>query len=60
MAERNLPKELAARDRLVTRPDRPLPTPRDPRVRGFPADPKSKPPRGQGTDPHAADLDHTV
>jgi hypothetical protein len=51
------------RDPLVTRPDEPLPTAQDPQgpeSRGYPADPKPDPGTGQGTDPHAGDLGHTV
>jgi hypothetical protein len=45
------------RDRLVSRPDDPLPTPLDPaspQARGSPADPKPVPEGGQG-DPDATD-----
>jgi hypothetical protein len=52
------------RDRLVSRPDKPLPTKLDPagrESRGYPADPKPEPPPGgQGTDPRAGDLDYTA
>jgi hypothetical protein len=59
----NKPKpELPDRDRLITRPDEPLPVNPDPHCpQSHPADPKLEPPRGgQGTDPKAADLDHTA
>lgn len=54
--------ELSERDLLITRPDEALPTVEDPKKpRGEPADPKPPPPPGgQGTDPHAGDLDHTA
>ncbi len=55
--------EQPTRDRLVTRPDEPLPTredPQGPHARGYPADPKPKPKDGQGTDPTAGDLGHSV
>ena len=46
------PEQLPAKDWLLTRPDeQPLPTPLDPaspHSRGFPADPKPVPTRGQG------------
>jgi hypothetical protein len=51
------------KDRLVSRPGDPLPTveePRGPHARGYPADPKPEPEGGQGTDPHAGDLGHSV
>jgi hypothetical protein len=62
MADPQPPKQ-ADKDRLVARPDEPLPTtedPRGPKARGFPADPKPTPAGGQGTDPHAGDLGHAV
>jgi len=53
---------LPARDRLITRPDEPLPANPDPHCpRDHPTDPKPEPPRkGQGTDPNAGELDHTA
>ena len=63
MKDRNPSRQPTDRDRLVSRPDEPLPTaedPRGPRARGYPADPKPKPEGGQGTDPHAGDLGHSV
>jgi hypothetical protein len=50
--------ELPARDRLITRPDEPLPANPDPHCpQTHPTDPKLEPPRGgQGTDPKAADV----
>jgi hypothetical protein len=58
------PAQLSEKDRLVTRPDGPLPTPLDPaspEVRGYPHDPKRVPPTGQGdpdaTDPAPDDID---
>lgn len=54
-------------DRLITRPDEPLPTPLppdSPRARGYPADPKpvSKPNQGDpdGTDPAPDDVGRPV
>ena len=55
--------EQSSKDRLVTRPDEPLPTPEDPKgphARGYPADPKPKPQPGQGTDPRAGDIGYTA
>jgi hypothetical protein len=60
MTERSPPQPLSDKDRLVTRPDEPLPAAQDPQVHGTPADPKPQPPPGQGEDPHAGDLGHTV
>ena len=57
------PQQPTDRDRLVTRPGDPLPTPEDPRgphALGYPADPKPIPEGGQGTDPNAGDLGHSV
>ena len=64
MADRNPPDEPPKRDRLITRPDEePLPTPLDPAgpdARGYPADPKPVPKKGQGdpdtTDPAPGDI----
>ena len=54
------PKQ-SARDKLVTRPEEALPSVEDPKKpRGEPADPKEIAPEGQGNDPHAGDLGHTV
>jgi len=54
MKTSSLPKE-SAKDKLLSRPNTPLPTPLDPaspQARGFPVDPKPVPPQGQG-DPDA-------
>ena len=51
MTQRNAPEPLSRKDRLVTRPGDPLPTaldPAGPQARGYPADPKPVPKRGQG------------
>ena len=48
---------MSPKDRLLTRPADPLPTPLDPaspEARGYPADPKPVPKTGQG-DPDATD-----
>jgi hypothetical protein len=63
MTDRKPSEPQSDRDRLVTRPDKPLPTtedPQGPHARGYPADPKPTPEGGQGTDPHAGDLGHSV
>ena len=64
MSERKPSDPLSSKDRLLTRPEEdPLPTPEEPRgphARGYPADPKPEPEGGQGTDPHAGDLGHSV
>jgi hypothetical protein len=64
MADRKILEQETDWDRLVSRPDKPLPTrldPAGPESRGYPADPKPEPPEGgQGTDPHAGDLEHTA
>jgi hypothetical protein len=63
MNQRQPQDEPASKDRLVSRPNEPLPTvedPAGPHARGYPADPKPKPAGGQGTDPHAGDLDHSA
>jgi hypothetical protein len=64
MADRNMPDRETDKDRLVSRPNEPLPTKQDPagpESRGYPADPKPEPPPdGQGTDPDAGDVGHTV
>jgi hypothetical protein len=53
--------ELPPKDKLITRPDEPLPSVQDPKQpRGAPADPKSKPPEGQGTDPQRSDIGRTA
>ena len=64
MAEPKQTDERSPRDLLMTRPDpEPLPTPMDPaspEARGFPADPKPVPKRGQGdpdeTNPRPDDI----
>jgi hypothetical protein len=65
MITRKLSKQLPDRDRLATRPDEDLymlEDPRGPKALGYPSDPKPEPQGedGQGDDPHAGDLDHTV
>jgi hypothetical protein len=59
------PIQGSDRDRLVSRPNVPLPTcedPRGPHALGYPADPKPDPQGedGQGDDPHAGDIGYTV
>ena len=64
MAEPKQSDERSPRDLLMTRPDtEPLPTPMDPaspEARGYPADPKPVPKRGQGdpdeTNPRPDDI----
>ena len=58
--------KVSSRDRLMSRPEEPLPTPLDPQspqARGFPVDPKPTPATGQGdpeaTDPAPEDLDRS-
>jgi hypothetical protein len=53
---------LPARDRLLSRPDEPLPVNPDPHCpRDHPTDPKPQPPTpGKGIDPHAEDIDHVA
>jgi hypothetical protein len=63
MADRKTQPQETDHDRLVSRPDDPLPTrldPAGPEARGYPADPKPEPEGGQGTNPHAGDLDYTA
>jgi len=60
MTDRTPAEQLSDKDRLVTRPPDPLPTPLDPQVHSKPPDPKPKPETGQGEDPHAGDIDYTV
>jgi hypothetical protein len=48
---------VSTKDRLMSRPEEPLPTPLDPQspaARGYPIDPKPVPANGQG-DPNAVD-----
>lgn len=53
--------ELPEKDLLMTRPDaEPLPAAQDPTIHSTPADPKPVPPDGQGTDPRAGQIDHSV
>jgi hypothetical protein len=62
MSERQNSKQPTEKDRLVTRPEDPLPTPDDPggaHAKGFPADPKPKPKSGQA-DANANQVDYTV
>jgi hypothetical protein len=57
MADRKPPEPLPDKDRLITRPDEPLPTtldPGGPESRGGSVDPKPVPKTGQG-DPAATD-----
>jgi hypothetical protein len=64
MAEAKQTQPLSPRDALITRPDdTPLPTrlePAGPEARGYPADPKPVPKRGQGdpdeTNPRPDDI----
>ncbi len=61
MIDRTNINQLSARDRLLTRPDEPLPTTADPRAgQQHTADPKLPPADGQGTDPDAGNIGHTV
>jgi hypothetical protein len=53
-------KETSERDRLLARPDVPLPTALDPQVHENPKDPKPVPKTPQGTDPKAEAIDCTV
>jgi len=51
MKRKQLPNRVSDRDRLIIRPDVPLPTPLDPaspEARGYPKDPKVVPATGQG------------
>ena len=51
MPDRKPEEQLSERDRLITRPDEPLPTPLEPdspEARGAPADPKPDRRRSQG------------
>lgn len=53
--------DISERDQLVTRPEGKLPSTADPKLpRGGPADPKVRPPDGQGNDPNAGELDYTA
>jgi hypothetical protein len=57
MKGRNQVDKPTEKDRLITRPDDPLPTvldPSGPEARGYPSDPKPIPQSGQG-DPKATD-----
>lgn len=57
MTEQQSPQQATDRDRLVSRPEGPLPTrldPGSPQARGYPIDPKPVPATGQG-DPDATD-----
>ncbi len=61
--DRHRPDSLSERDRLVTRPDEPLPTPQAPAGPGNPADPRPGPGSSPGDPvrPHpAGDLGRTV
>jgi hypothetical protein len=61
MTSQTPPANESTRDRLLTRPDEaPLPAAQDPKAAATPADPRPVPKGGQGTDPKAADLDHTA
>ena len=65
MNERKKSQRQTSKDRLVARPGDPLPTAEDPagpHARGYPADPKPEPrgEDGQGDDPAAGDLGHSV
>jgi hypothetical protein len=49
------------RDRLVTRPEGQLPTPKDPKKpRGEPFDPKEKPPARQAAEQNAEGIAYTA
>lgn len=54
------PRSSSDKDRLLTRPEEPLPTAQDPQQHENPKDPKPGPQSEQGTDPRAGELDHTV
>ena len=46
MSERKIRNQITEKDRLITRPDDPLPTQEDPggaHAKGYPADPKLEP-----------------
>ncbi|HUR55546.1 MAG TPA: hypothetical protein VMZ71_15530 [Gemmataceae bacterium] len=68
MSDQNQHDPQSPRDRLLTRPDdAPLPTklePASPEARGFPADPKPVPERGQGDpderNPAPTDIDRST
>ncbi len=60
MTEQKPPEALSEKDRLTTRPAGPLPAVQDPQVHGNPVDPKPVAEGGQGEDPHAGDLGHSV
>jgi hypothetical protein len=63
MNARNPMDQLSERDRLITRPAEPLPTPLDPdspAARNAQVDPRHRPKEGQGTDPRAAEIDYSV
>jgi hypothetical protein len=66
MKPQPLPNQLSDRDRLISRPDEPLPTPLDPaspEARGYPKDPKVVPPTGQGDpdgQPSPRDVDRSA
>lgn len=56
------PDQPTAKDKLLDRPDEPLPTTDEAaaQTRPSPADPRRVPPTGQGTDPKAGDIDRTA
>jgi hypothetical protein len=63
MTDRKPPEQESDKNRLIARPDDPLPTPLDPagpEARGYPADPKPTPKAGQGdpeeTNPAPGDI----
>jgi len=61
MSSQLTPNEMLAKDRLMARPNTKLPTRQDPKApRGYPADPKEVPAKGQGIDPKAGDIDYTA
>jgi hypothetical protein len=67
MPDPKKPNQASDRDRLVSRPGDPLPTPLDPaspEARGYPADPKRVPKEGQGDpdakDPAPGDIDRSA
>lgn len=54
-------KKLSDRDRLLTRPDKPLPTTEDPRKPSTACvDPKVLDPKGPASDPRDARIDYTA
>jgi hypothetical protein len=48
------------KDRLIARPDEPLPTVQDPQQHENPKDPKQARKSQKGPEPNAADIDYTA